>query len=352
VNLTSFAQYNSVLRANCKRETTAMILVSSMHRLYSLLIGLLPLVAVRAFVSLHEAVRTETALGVSRRQFGTLAIGECVALSSSSAFAANDPLAPSLELPQMLLASQQSESSNLPPGLLESRLSSNILEPPPFGMEGTDIFYPSWFSGYWKVKSETKDVQAPCGIGLFGGNATFNNARQDIGNVLDYDCRFLNADSGGVVADREFNVKSIAKVSMGENSVVDVSVATPNKFSCLLAPKGSPTLLSVDLIVLNRRQEKDEDPNKFYCSEVVREIARPVDESPQQRQQRQASVLKEIETTSIYSYDPKRDEVRCTQRSAAFLLPSSQSEMAMRMWQLSRGRAIDVRFYDVIYSRS
>lgn len=209
----------------------------------------------------------------------------------------------------------------------------------------------SWFSGNWKISSETKDVQAPCGVGLFGGNSTFNNARQDIGNVLKYDCRFLTTDSDGVIADREFNVKSIAKVSMGENSVVDVSVSTPNRFSCLLAPKGAPSLLSVDLIVLNRRQEKDPDPNKFYCSEVVREIAKPVDEPQQQRQQRRPSVLKEIETTSVYMYDPTRDEVRCTQRSAAYLLPSDQNEMAMRMWQLSRGRAIDVRFYEVIYTR-
>ena len=170
--------------------------------------------------------------------------------------------------------------------------------------------------------------------------------------MLKYDCRFLTVDSGRVIADREYNVRSIAKVSMGENSVVDVSVATPNKFSCLLAPKGAPSLLSVDLIVLNRRQEKDEDPNTFYCSEVVREIAKPVDESQQQRQQKRPSVLKEIETTSVYTYDPKRDEVRGTQRSAAFLLPSDQNEMAMRMWQLSRGRAIDVRFYDVVYTRS
>lgn len=208
--------------------------------------------------------------------------------------------------------------------------------------------FSSWFSGNWKISSETKDVQAPYGVGLFGGNSTFNNARADVGNVLKYECRFLPTDSG-VIADREFNVKSIAKVSMGENSVVDVSVATPNKFSCLLAPKNAPSLLSVDLIVLNRRQEKDPDPNKFYCSEVVREIATPVGQS--QQQQRRPSVLKEIETTSEYTYDPKRDEVRCTQRSAAFLLPSVQNEMAMRMYQLSRGRAIDVRFYDVIYTR-
>ena len=168
--------------------------------------------------------------------------------------------------------------------------------------------------------------------------------------MLRYDCRFLTANSDSVIGDREFNVKSIVKVSMGENSIVDVSTATPNKFSCLLAPKGSSSLLSVDLIVLNRRQEKDSDPNVFYCSEVVREIAKPVDESQQQRQRR-PSVLKEIETTSVYTYDPLKDEVRCTQRSAAFLLPSDSNEMAMRMWQASRGRAIDVRFYDVTYTR-
>jgi len=324
----------------------------SWYRLYPLFISFISLIATRAFILVDKCAPIDSALGASRREFGAVVVGECLALSSGPALAASDPVTSNSPLPKPLIASQQSQSPNLPAGLLESRLSSNVLEPPPFGMEGTDIFYPSWFAGYWKVSSETKDVQAPCGVGLFGGNSTFNNARQDIGNVLKYDCRFLTMDSGGVIADREFNVKSIARVSMGENSVVDVSVSTPNKFSCLLAPKGAPSLLSVDLIVLNRRQEKDTDSNKFYCSEVVREIAKPVDESQQQRQQIRPSVLKEIETTSIYTYDPKNDEVRCTQRSAAFLIPSDQNEMAMRMWQLSRGRATDVRFYDVIYTRS
>lgn len=206
----------------------------------------------------------------------------------------------------------------------------------------------SWLIGNWKVRSETKDVQAPCGVALFGGNSTFNKAYSDIGNVLKYESRFLSDSSGRVIADREFNVKSIVKVVMGENSVVDVSIATPNKFSCLLAPNGSPTILAVDLFVLNRRQENI-GQNNFDCSEVVREIAAPVDRPKPQQQQ--AEILKEIETTSLYTYHPEKDEVRCTQRSAAFLLPSSQSEMAMRMWQLTRGRAIDVRFYDVLYTR-
>ena len=41
------------------------------------------------------------------------------------------------------LFNPQAESSKLDTGLLESRVESNVLNPPPYGMEGTDIFYPS-----------------------------------------------------------------------------------------------------------------------------------------------------------------------------------------------------------------
>ena len=195
----------------------------------------------------------------------------------------------------------------------------------------------------------TKEIQAPCGVVLFGGNATYTNALQDIGSVLQYESRFIMDDSGRVIADREYNVKSIAKVALGENSVVNVGTSTPNKFSCLLAPKGSPSMLSVDLIVLNRRQESISS-TQFDCSEVVREIVSPMDRPKQQQQV--SPILKEIETTSLYTYDPENDVVHCTQRSAAFLLPSNENPVAMRMWQASGGKAIDVRYYDVTYNRS
>jgi hypothetical protein len=104
-------------------------------------------------------------------------------------------------------------------------------------------------------------------------------------------------------------------------------------------------MISVELLVLNRRQEVIGD-TKFDCSEVVREIASPVDKPRQQ-----PALLKEIETTSLYTYLPDKDEILCRQRSAAFLLPSNQNEMAMKMWQLSKGQAVDVRFYDVVYTR-
>lgn len=240
----------------------------------------------------------------------------------------------------------QGDLPQLEVGLLESRVMENVMSPPPYGMEGSDVFYPEWLAGLWKVKSTTTDVQAPCGTMLFGGNVTYAKARLDIGTFLEYESRFISDGNEHVIADREFNVKSIAKVAMGANSVVDVSMATPNKFSCLLSPIGSPSMLTVDLIILNRRQENVDDKN-FHCSEVVREIVSPVGQSSSRPQ---SPLLKEIETTSLYRLISP-NEVRCMQRSATFLLPSQQDQMAFKMWELSRGRPTDVRFFDVVYTK-
>ena len=207
----------------------------------------------------------------------------------------------------------------------------------------TDAF--SWFAGTWKVVSECTDVLAPCGIALFGGNRTYEAALADRGpsNGLNYESRFLMSGDNSVIADREFNVKSIAKVAMGENSVVDVSLATPNKFSCLLSLEGAPSLITVDLLVLNRRQEQ-ENATSFDCSEVVREIVSGV-------QRTSSAILKEVETTSLYTFDETKGSMNCRQRSATFLLPSQDDPMALQMWQATRGRPIDVRYYNVRYDK-
>jgi len=134
---------------------------------------------------------------------------------------------------------------------------------------------------------------------------------------------------------------------MGPNSVVNVVLASSNKFSCILAPQGAPSLVQVDLLTLNRRQETM-DENHFDCSEVTREIVAPIDSKTPTPTN---PILKEIETTSLYTYNPSKDQITCRQRSAIFLLPSQSSPMAMQMWQASRGRPVDVRFYDVVYTR-
>jgi hypothetical protein len=257
---------------------------------------------------------------------------------------------------------------------LANRVADNLLTSPDYGIEGADVFYPAWFAGTWSVDSVCTEVQAPCGVVLFGGNRTYDKAQKEIGTSLLYESRFVtstaNAAAGEqetstgtgttgnlVTADREYNVKSIAKAAMGANSVVDVTLATPNKFSCVLAPKGSPSLLRVDLITLNRRQETISD-TVFHCSEVVREIVAPV--GLQAAGTTAAStnpILKEVETTSLYTYyDPKSVKpgdplVRCRQRSATFILPSQENDVQMYLFTTAKGRPTDVRFYDVAYTK-
>jgi hypothetical protein len=250
----------------------------------------------------------------------------------------------------------------------------------------------SWLTGTWKVVSVTTDVQAPCGMAMFGGNATFRMAREEIGpaHALVYESRFLPLNNDNVediptpcIADREYNVKSIAKVALGPNSIVDVSLATPNHFACLVippSPKQSTTsaststvnspsnLLNVDILVLQRRQEPLDNVH-FACSEVVREIITAVNpasssssssSSPSSRQtpeQQASTVFKEVETISLYTatFDDSGNgdisTVHCQQRSASFLVPRREDPRSIAMWQATEGKPVDVRCYDVTYTR-
>jgi hypothetical protein len=230
---------------------------------------------------------------------------------------------------------------------------------------------------------------APCGLVLFGGNATYQKALNEIGTTLEYTSRFVpvvdekTISSSGMaanndaacdtsmstascttttsttinnpsfsIADREYNVASLAKAALGVNSMVSVNEATPNKFSCLLAPTGSPNLLRVDLLTLNRRQEYLSE-HRFDCSEVVREIVSTLDAQGNRIASggRQQALMKEIETTSLYTLSDDQNQIKCRQRSAAFLLPSQNDAVALKLWEASRGRPVDVRYYDVLYTR-
>ena len=177
----------------------------------------------------------------------------------------------------------------------------------------------------------------------------------EIGTTLNYSSRFIpigNGDTNDCIADRERNVRSIAQAAMGANSVLEIPVVSPNKLTALLSPLGSPSILRVDLVTLNRRQETLSD-TEFHCSEVVREIVTPMSTSgqPQITSNNDNRLLKEIETVSLYKYNPNTDTITCRQRSASFILPSQSSMMALKMWEAARGRPVDVRFYDVTYTR-
>ncbi|KAL7542245.1 hypothetical protein ACHAXR_012948 [Thalassiosira sp. AJA248-18] len=268
-----------------------------------------------------------------------------------------------------LTINQPAYSADQSQNILEARSSENSLLPPLgsqwspekfYGMEATDIFYPPGFQGIWKAYSKTAEINAPCGFELFtGGKAAYDNAVQteiNEGNDLQYKARFITQSGGGepggtyVIADREYNAREIAKAAMGEYSVVDTSAATPNRYSCLLAPPGgSNSLICVDIITLARKYEPISS-DKFVCSEFVRQIVSPAQRNNPNAPPVSPLSVKEIETISIYNMVGK-DQISCRQRTATFLVPSQTDPIAYKKWQLSQGKPVDVRYYDVTYTR-
>ena len=243
---------------------------------------------------------------------------------------------------------------------LEARSVENSLSAPPYGMEATDIFYPSSFLGNWKVSSRTVDISAPCGYELFtGGKVGFDRAfKAEVtdGDTLQYKARFVSRSEGDktgemyIAADREYNAREIAKAAMGSYSVIDTPVATPNRYSCLLAPPdGSSNLINVDIIAIGRKIDVASQ-DKFVCAEFVRQIVSPVQRSNPNATPVSPFSVKEIETISIYKL-LSEDRIECRQRTAAFLVPSQTDPVALRKWDLSQGQPVDVRYYDVIYTR-
>lgn len=245
-------------------------------------------------------------------------------------------------------------------GLLETRVSENLQSPPPYGLEAPDVQYPLFLAGTWQVTSTTTDVLAPCGVAFFGGNTTYARALQERGTSLQYSSRFVpildDQDSPSYcVADRAYNIQRLAQAALGANSVVHMDLATPDQFSGILAPPAAPSLLRVDMLTLRRRQEGVSE-TRFDCAEVVREIVAPIDANGRVTTTTRrndnttpSTIRKEVETISIYTYWPDRGEVTCRQRSAAFLVPSQEDPLALALWQATRGRPVDVRYYDLVY---
>jgi len=299
---------------------------------------------------------------MNRRNLLLRGVAAAATTTTSTTFTISSLLAaPALADP--LLPGDAASSSELQNGLLESRVLENLMSPPPYDLEKADISYPNYFAGVWNTKSTTTSIQAPCGILFFGGNSTYNRAQTEVGTSISYRSRFLPLDSISI-ADREFNVKEIVGSTMGPNSVLDVPIVSPNKLSTILAPAGSSQMFQADLITLKRREENI-NSCEFHCSEVVRQIIAPVNTNnnnakgssgiPGSSTSRPKTLLKEIETVSLYVALPSPDntikEIRCKQRTATFLQPSQQDPYQYEMWRATKGRPIDVRFYDITYTK-
>ena len=126
-------------------------------------------------------------------------------------------------------------------------------------IQAPDVYYPSYMSGLWNTTSAGTGFTAPLGEALFGGPSSIRAAQRDMNETLVYPSQFspLSDGSGRVIADRLFNVKSIAVASMGEGAVIDESQPDTNPARRLhlgLAPsKDVGNLFDIDLIAVSRQ---------------------------------------------------------------------------------------------------
>ena len=105
---------------------------------------------------------------------------------------------------------------------LGQRVKSQDAQMLPRGaVQAPDVFYPSFFNGEWNTTSIGTGYYAPLGDALFGGKGAIRAVQRDMNETLVYRSKFLALPDGRIIADRVFNVKSIAVASMGEESIID-----------------------------------------------------------------------------------------------------------------------------------
>lgn len=258
--------------------------------------------------------------------------------------------------------------------LTDDRMPISLALRPSYGLELPDVYYPPWVLGRWAVTSTLRSVYAPAGDELFapGRNGTdaLKRARSEARTAtpLAYDVRWRRSREPKPVLDREFNVASITRASMGANSVQNVEEDGPDHRTLLLRPDGSPStvLFSADIRVVARRVDpyprNDERPNLFACAETTRQTVTTVAGETAQGRRPQSPLVKEVETICTYELDPQNPDVmRGGQRTATFLVPDAAytgdpsliEVAASRLTLAPNGQlvAVDVRNYDLVYTR-
>lgn len=235
-----------------------------------------------------------------------------------------------------------------------------------------DVLYPQWLDGDWFVSSTTKSVYAPLGLEAFGGSSAWEAAQKDIGNTLKYKSRFLNSPEtgNGVIADRIFNVRSIATAAVGKDSIMTIggpredSKGQAPDFDALaqeLRVSMSPNQIAGEIFDVslattgriyypNALSKSKVDESTFVAMEKVQQvISRRMDELMSPNTQK----VKVIETISLYKREsPTR--VAGIQRTATFLSPLEQSSRFRALAEKDsrvKEQAVDIRLYDLIYEK-
>lgn len=237
-----------------------------------------------------------------------------------------------------------------------SERDSLTLEP---GLLEGDVYYPSWLEGTWRTSSTCKSVFAPLGIEAFGGERVWRAAQADLNQTLVYTTRFIGEEqSGSTIADRLYNVESIARSAIGFDAILPTKQPDKNvarRLHVVMAPAASREIYDVDLYPTDRFSQAI-DGLKFACFERTAQLisTRMEQLANEASGKMNRPFRKDIETISIYSYISVdgEDRVLSTQRTATFL--TRADARFARLLPTNPGvedHAIDIRLYDIVYER-
>lgn len=177
---------------------------------------------------------------------------------------------------------------------------------------------------------------------------------------------------GNVIADRAFNVASIARAAMGPYSVLECETkgSRVDELQLTLKPGGAEgSVFAVDLKTIGRTQQTNYVPRNIEAVFKIREEATwtdmegKVQDVPREglytcettRQEirldtddlRVQPSIKHVETTTVFLWDDDtEDHFRAWQKTSTYLTRSNLQYVD------ARGRAVDVRWYQVEYSRA
>ncbi|WP_263970944.1 DUF6816 family protein [Leptolyngbya sp. NIES-2104] len=173
---------------------------------------------------------------------------------------------------------------------------------PPVDRATSDLIYPSWIAGTWRVKSTLFDLVAPLAPEIV--TPGFESNRDYVNQPIEFNVRFAE-QSNGVIADRAFNGLNIARAYLGDRAVLSVKVDpdSPNKQITFL--KGDRILTST----ITGRATETPASNQFITSEIFQQIFRGSAQP----------YLNQVETTTAYNYSP--NQITADQITAIYLSP-------------------------------
>lgn len=253
---------------------------------------------------------------------------------------------------------------NFPQSSLSSRCFSTSIEDSTTlrsGITSPDVYYPSYFNGKWFSTSKAVSVLAPLGEDIFG-LAAYKAAEKDIGTVLNYVSKFkpdLQQNSEFSIADRLYNVESIAQASMGENSVVDdkQNSQLTKLLHLTVAPNGSNgQSFDINLVPTDRLYSTPSMTSMkgdyFECMEQsTQEVLAVVPKEVELTSGRPPALRKDVETITLYK-KVSDDLIIAKQRTATYLSSKDpRFKLALARDPRVKDVAVDVRLYDVTYKR-